>query len=388
MLTVAGLWKRFHTSQGHVHAVQDLNLAVEEGEFFVLVGASGSGKTTLLRCVAGLDQPDQGNITIDGRTVFSSQPTVVLPPQSRQLGMVFQSYAIWPHLTVFENVALPLKTGEHRIPGRQVHSRAMNALELVQLHGLADRPATALSGGQQQRIALARALAVNPKLLLMDEPLSNLDARLREEVRIQILELVKELRTTVLYVTHDQVEAMSLADRIGLMSNGRLLQVGNPASLYRRPESQAVADFMGHVSWLPGTILDPGVVSTPVGLFRTGVVGFNQGEFVNVGFRPESVIASTGMSDLNSFAASLISSTFLGEAYQYKLSAAGYTILARMAEPPGETQEQLTVRVRPEDVFVFNRESGGDSGATSPSAPSTSQQPEFSVYNGPPNETT
>src|SRR5262245_3679863 len=291
MIAVEQLAKTFGSGADRVGAVRELTLEIAEGEIVVLVGASGSGKTTLLRCIAGLERPDSGRIAIGGRTVFADRPPLWVPPQDRQLGMVFQSYVIWPHMTVFENVALPLKTGAHRVPSGEVRPRVLEALRLVQLEGLADRPAIKLSGGQQQRVALARALAVNSRLLLMDEPLSNLDARLREEVRIQILELVKKLGTTVLYVTHDQIEAMALADRIGLMRLGELLQVGKPEEVYRHPVRREVADFFGHVNWLPGTILDGDAVETPVGRLGSSRCGsFARGTAVLAGFRPECVI--------------------------------------------------------------------------------------------------
>ena len=241
MISIRGLTKQFTVSEGKVSALKGLELQVAEGEFFVIVGPSGSGKTTLLRCVAGLESPDRGEIRIAGRVVSCDIPPTWIPSQERRLGMVFQSYAVWPHLTVYENVALPLAEGAHRVPHKEVKSRAREALRLVQLEEFSDRSATLLSGGQQQRVALARAIAVNPRVLLMDEPLSNLDARLREEVRVKILELAKHLGSTVLYVTHDQVEAMAIADKIALMQSGEILQMGTAMELYRNPKRAEVA---------------------------------------------------------------------------------------------------------------------------------------------------
>jgi iron(III) transport system ATP-binding protein len=359
MIAVEGLAKTFASGADRVGAVRNLTLDVAEGEFVVLVGASGSGKTSLLRCIAGLEKPDSGRIVIGGRTVFADQPPLWVPPQERQLGMVFQSYAIWPHMTVFQNVALPLKTGAHRVPSGEVRPRVLEALRLVQLDGLGDRPAMKLSGGQQQRVALARAVAVNSRLLLMDEPLSNLDARLREEVRIQILELVKKLGTTVLYVTHDQIEAMAMADRIGLMRFGELLQVGKPTQVYRHTVQREVADFFGHVNWLPGTILDREAVETPVGRLRSSKCeSLDRGTAVLAGFRPESVILGGECAPgLGSFAASLTSSMFLGDAYLHKLTAAGLPILAKTTEPLAAGDDQVTLSVRPESLFVFAQDS-------------------------------
>src|SRR3970040_55599 len=250
MISIRHLAKEFTVSGGRVAALKGLDLEVAEGEFFVIVGASGSGKTTLLSGVAELEAPDGGEIRIAGRVVSPDTPPVWVASQQRQLGMVFQSYAVWPHLTVYENVALPLAEGEQRAPRKEVSSRAREALRLVQLEELGDRSATLLSGGQQQRVALARAIAVNPRVLLMDEPLSNLDARLREEVRGKIRDLAKQLGATVLYVTHDQIEAMAMADKIAIMSFGRLLQYGDPMELYRRHNCSEVADFFRSVYWL------------------------------------------------------------------------------------------------------------------------------------------
>ena len=254
MISIRRLCKAFSVTHGNVEALKSLDLEVAEGEFFVIVGASGSGKTTLLRCVAGLESPDSGEIRIAGRPVFADTPPTWIPPQERNFGMVFQSYAVWPHLTVFENVALPLREGAQKIPRSQVDDRVRQALRMVQLDEQSDRSATLLSGGQQQRVALARAIAVNPRVLLMDEPLSNLDARLREEVRGKIRDLAKQLGATVLYVTHDQIEAMAMADKIAIMSFGKLLQHGQPMELYRRPNCSEVADFFGSVNWLSGTL--------------------------------------------------------------------------------------------------------------------------------------
>src|SRR5574342_127029 len=311
MISIRRLHKRFHVSEGTVAAVRSLDLAVAEGELFVIVGASGSGKTTLLRCIAGLESPDAGEIRIAGQVVFSDTPPSWVPPQRRKLGMVFQSYAVWPHLTVFENVALPLAEGSQRIPRKDVAGRVKEALCLVQLDEQADRPATLLSGGQQQRVALARAIAVNSRLLLMDEPLSNLDARLREEVRGKIRQLAKQLGATVLYVTHDQVEAMAISDKIALMEAGQLLQVGPPMELYDKPSRAEVAEFFGSVNWLKGTMVHSSCAETPIG--RIGIKGTARpGEDVLVGFRPEALTIVEGQSatDTNVLQATLRTSTF------------------------------------------------------------------------------
>ncbi len=268
MISIRRLQKRFQVSDGVVAAIKSIDLEIAEGELFVIVGASGSGKTTLLRCIAGLETPDGGEIRIAGKVVSSDNPPAWLPPQQRKLGMVFQSYAVWPHLTVSQNIALPLAEGSQRVARSEVARRVKEALRLVQLEEQADRPATLLSGGQQQRVALARAVAVNSRLLLMDEPLSNLDARLREEVRGKIRDLAKQLGSTVLYVTHDQVEAMAIADKIALMQAGELLQVGAPQEIYHKPNCADVAEFFGSVNWFDGEIVELGMAASPLGKLR------------------------------------------------------------------------------------------------------------------------
>ncbi len=228
MISISRLCKNFRTGDQSVAALQAIDLEVGRGEFFVLLGPSGSGKTTLLRCVAGLEKPDEGEISLNDKMVFSRSRRVCAAPEEREIGMVFQSYAIWPHLTVAENIGLVLTHGRSRMSKKSAGERIRRSLELVQLENFEDRPARLLSGGQQQRVALARTLSVNPALLLMDEPLSNLDARLREEVRANIKKLATQLGITVLYVTHDQIEAMVLADRIAVMAQGKILQIGSP----------------------------------------------------------------------------------------------------------------------------------------------------------------
>src|SRR5512145_2344221 len=256
MIGIRSLTKIFKSRGETVRAVDGVDLQVNEKEFFVLLGLSGSGKTTLLRCVAGLEKADGGEIKLSDDVVSAPERGIFMPAEDRALGMVFQSYAVWPHMTVYENVAFPLANGKRKLPRAKVRDRVMGALELVQLAALAERPVPFLSGGQQQRVALARALAVEPKVLLMDEPLSNLDARLREEVRDEIRNLATKLGITVLYVTHDQVEAMALADRIAVMSNGKILQIGNAQELYHAPASRSVGGFLGAMNELAAVVHD------------------------------------------------------------------------------------------------------------------------------------
>ncbi len=230
-----GLVKTF----GAVVAVNDLSFEAKAGEFLTLLGPSGCGKTTTLRLVAGLERPDRGDVYLGGRTLSAAASGLFVPPERRGMGMVFQSYAIWPHMTVFENVAFPLR--ELRVPRAELRDRVMAILGTVGLGGLHDRPAPMLSGGQQQRVALARALVSNPEVLLLDEPLSNLDARLREEMRFELRDMQAKLGITSIFVTHDQAEAMTLSDRIVVMNAGRIEQEGTPEEVYQRPVGGADA---------------------------------------------------------------------------------------------------------------------------------------------------
>jgi ABC-type Fe3+/spermidine/putrescine transport system ATPase subunit len=239
-------------SYGPVLAVDGASLEVERGEVFTLLGPSGCGKTTTLRLVAGLEDPDDGEITLRGRLVASVSRRLFVPPHKRNLGMVFQSYAIWPHMNVFENVAYPLRL--RGVRGRAMRDRVARVLELVGLGGLERRSATLLSGGQMQRLALCRALVYEPDLLLLDEPFSNLDAKLREQMRIELKFLQRRLGITVLFVTHDQIEALSLSNRIAVMSRGRAEQIGPPRSLYEEPASAFVRDFLGQTVILKGRV--------------------------------------------------------------------------------------------------------------------------------------
>jgi iron(III) transport system ATP-binding protein len=246
-IKIENLLKKF----GNTVAVNHIHLEIEKGEMLTLLGPSGCGKTTTLRCIAGLERPDDGDILIDGQPMFSKG---FVPPSQREIGMVFQNYAVWPHLRVFDNVAYGLKL--QKFPRQVIKEKVTEALESVGLTGLGKRYPGQLSGGQQQRVALARALVRNPKVLLLDEPLSNLDAKLRERMRFEIKSLVRRMNMTAVYVTHDQAEAMVISDRIAVMEAGNIVQVGSPEEIYKRPVNRFVADFIGTTNFIPGEIAE------------------------------------------------------------------------------------------------------------------------------------
>jgi iron(III) transport system ATP-binding protein len=250
MLEVAGLWKAYDSRPG-AFSVRDVSFSVAKGEFFTLLGPSGCGKTTTLRAVAGLETPDRGEISIAGRPVFSARTGAVVPVARRDIAMVFQSYAVWPHMTVAGNVAFPLHALGLR--GAEAAARLERALAMVGLSAFRDRPAPMLSGGQQQRVALARAVAKQASVLLLDEPLSNLDARLREQMRVELRDLQQRLGTTTVYVTHDQEEALALSDRVAVMREGVIVECDTPQNLYLRPRTAFAARFVGQAELLPAT---------------------------------------------------------------------------------------------------------------------------------------
>ena len=257
MLRVEGLSKIFANVTDEIAGgIRHADLTLEAGSFFTLLGPSGCGKTTTLRCLAGLERPDRGKITLYDRTLFDGATGVNVPMNLRQIGMVFQSYAIWPHMTVAENVAFPLTVAkDRRYSKAEIEAAVKTALATVNLDGYQSRPAPRLSGGEQQRVALARAIVRAPKLLLLDEPLSNLDAQLREEMRIELKRLQRRIGITTVYVTHDQSEALALSDGIAVINRGRVMQIGKPRDIYFRPENEFVARFVGATNLLPGRLL-------------------------------------------------------------------------------------------------------------------------------------
>jgi iron(III) transport system ATP-binding protein len=357
MISISGLRKNFRTGDHTVAALRAIDLEVGRGEFFVLLGPSGSGKTTLLRSVAGLEKPDEGEISLNGKTVYSLNRRICAAPEVREIGMVFQSYAIWPHLTVAENIGLVLTHGRLRLSKAEATERIRHSLELVQLENFEDRPARLLSGGQQQRVALARALAVNPALLLMDEPLSNLDARLREEVRANIKKLATKLGITVLYVTHDQIEAMVLADRIAVMARGEILQIGNPFELYRSPANALVAEFFGSINWIRGKMIEEKRVETEIGVLSLADPRRCDGAVI-VGIRPEDVRLERSSNDRqNRIEGKITSSTFLGEQIVAEVKIGERTLIVK-APADGEQPKKNCWVYLPEGRLVVFPEPG------------------------------
>ncbi len=348
-LQVRNLYKRFDTDQGEVHAVEDVTFDVEAGAFFTLLGPSGCGKSTTLRCIAGLERPDDGDIILEDAVLVSSSQGMWTPPHKRPMGMVFQSYAIWPHMNVFENVAFPLKQGPQKFSGAETRERVMRALALVHLDELEKRPAPQLSGGQQQRLALARALVNEPKALLLDEPLSNLDAKLREEMRNELKQLTSSLGITTLFVTHDQLEALTLSDQVAVMDSGRLVQYGPPREIYEAPRNRFAAEFIGSANFFEGTVTDAvetgGVtgVETEHGVLRcTAAEALPQGARVAVAVRPENVTLHAGAppeaDGLNVLSGTVRSVVYLGNTLDCQVEVGAALVKADVH--PGEEMDE------------------------------------------------
>jgi iron(III) transport system ATP-binding protein len=343
-------------------AVDDVSLTVRQGELFTLLGPSGCGKTTTLRCVAGLEEPNRGQIELAGEILYSSTARISVPAHRRHLGMVFQSYAIWPHMTVFDNVAFPLRVRprRQRPPAAEIRQRVMRILTTVRLDALAQRRATQLSGGQQQRLALARGLVTEPPLLMLDEPLSNLDLQLREEMRVELRRLQRELGVTTIYVTHDQVEALALSSRIAVMRAGRVEQVGTPEEIYRRPRTTFVAGFIGSSNMLTGQVRERVAgrlrVETPLGRLECQAVnGLDAGQAVVVFTRPQDLrLHRTGDTGAR-FGAVVEDRVFLGDSVEYVLRAGDERLRARSGPIPafpvgdevGVTFDDASCRVLP-----------------------------------------
>lgn len=341
-----------------VVAVDDVSFDVAEGRLFTLLGPSGCGKTTTLRAVAGLERPDGGEIEVAGRVLYSAPRRINVPASQRGLGMVFQSYAIWPHMNVFENAAFPLRVAPRatRPPRAQIRERVERVLRTVRLDHLAGRQATDLSGGEQQRLALARALVLEPPLLLLDEPLSNLDARLREDMRIELKRLQRELGITTVYVTHDQIEALAMSSAVAVMRAGRIEQMGRPREIYERPASRFVADFLGAANLLEARVeaqADGGlytVRSSSGSLRAASAAAHAPGAQVLVVIRPENVVLElpNGSANGNGWHGTVQARAFLGDAVEH---------LVRVGDLELRARSDAAVSIRPgTEVVVAFRE--------------------------------
>ncbi|MGE5202556.1 MAG: ABC transporter ATP-binding protein [Acidobacteriota bacterium] len=341
-------------------AVEDLSLDIADGKFVTLLGPSGCGKTTTLRLIAGYLLPDAGSIRVGGRLL--SSPEAVVPPEERGMGMVFQNYAVWPHKTVFENVVFGLKV--RKLAAREARARVEKILDLVHLRGLESRFPNELSGGQQQRVALARSLVVEPEILLLDEPLSNLDAKLRERMRAELKALQRRTGITFVYVTHDQAEALALSDEIAVLHRGRLQQYGSPREVYARPANRVVADFMGLVNLLPANVAERDVVTAgPLRLRLRLPAGLRPGDRVDLAIRPEAVALSASAGDA---AGRIAEHSYLGNLSEYHVTLEGGLRLRVQASAQSEFPLGAAVRVAVDaeqcTVFPAKPEEGDDDG--------------------------
>ncbi len=342
MLSVKNIVKSFATagSKSRVVAINDVSFFVAKGSFFTLLGPSGCGKTTTLQCIAGLEQPTDGEILLDNTAVFSKRSGIAVPANDRNVGMIFQSYAIWPHMTVAENVMFPLLHGKRRTGAAEARKLAHHALEMVQLAHLADRPSPYLSGGQQQRVALARAIVHRPPVILLDEPLSNLDAKLRDSMRLELRQLVKTLGITAILVTHDQSEAMSMSDHVVLMRHGAIIQQGSPREIFLRPTTDFAADFMGRSNLVDGVVshatgLDFAVTTAMGELRCVGTRKHAIGDRLKVAMRPAAFQPACGeerRAECNVICGTVRQLNFLGEQVEIEISASGQ--LLRVAFGP------------------------------------------------------
>jgi len=342
-------------SFGSTRALDGISLRIEPGELFFLLGASGCGKTTLLRCIAGLETPTSGSI------FFGERDVTKMPPHKREAAMVFQSYALWPHLSVEQNIAFGLE--ERKVPKQEIKRRVEEALEMVQLPGYGGRSIDQMSGGQQQRVSLARALVVKPKCLLLDEPLSNLDAQLRVEMRREIRRIVKENGLTGIYVTHDQEEALAMADRMAVLTRGKIGQIGTPEEIYRSPHSGYVANFIGETNLITGTVLETRGEFTLAKTAAGPIAGRVShpdwrpaaGEEIRISIRPEAWRLQPQEGD-NAITGNIVERSYLGQRIQYWIATeAGrqqvVELNPHLIHAPGD--EKVTLYARHEDVVIL-----------------------------------
>jgi len=363
-IKISGLRKHFVSEGGVVKALDDVDLLIPAKSIFTLLGPSGCGKTTLLRCIVGLETPDAGEIRIGDKIVFSREKGIYVPTEKRRLGMVFQTYAIWPHMNVYHNVAYPLEV--QKLPKNEIRRRVAKTLDFVQLQGYEERPATKLSGGQQQRVALARALVAEPEVILFDEPLSNLDAKLREETRKELKIFLSELQITAVYVTHDRLEALALSDTIAVMRSGRIVEKGAPRQIYFGAASSFVADFIGRSNLIPAIVQANGegetVVESKIGRLSCKRSDFPPDTKVTLCLRPEFIRpkrandpsvseASGGVS--NRVQGTVETLLFVGDACEGEIRV-GETLLMARFDPDTDFKsgDAVAFQISPEQCFL------------------------------------
>jgi len=366
-LTLHHITKGFKSLRGTVTAVRDVSLDIRDGEFFVLLGPSGCGKSTLLNLVAGLERPSAGEIRFAGETVAVAQKHVFLPPRKRNVAMVFQSYALYPHLKVFDNIAFPLRvTKDSR---QDIQNAVKITARMLDIENLLERKPAELSGGQRQRVAIARALVRRPRLFLLDEPLSNLDAQLRTRMRVELKNLQRKLNITTLYVTHDQTEAMTLGDRIALLREGSLIQVGTPEEMYARPQTPFAAAFIGS----PPMNLIPGEIKEAGGRWMAVVFGDRMrmplknmpsvrppaGGEILLGIRPEHIVLETDGGG-PSVSARVSAIEPLGRENLLHLNTAGGDLTALSAERHYKIDQQIYLSFEPDHIHIFTNEANTD----------------------------
>jgi iron(III) transport system ATP-binding protein len=358
---IKSLSKDFFSGGKRIKALANVDLTIPANQIFTLLGPSGCGKTTLLRCIVGLETPDSGEIAIGEEIVWSEEKHIFVPPEKRGLSMVFQTYAIWPHMNVFDNVAYPLQTRKE--PKEDIKRKVERTLRFVQLEGFENRPATKLSGGQQQRVALARALVAEPKVILFDEPLSNLDAKLREETRKELRSFLTELKITAVYVTHDRIEALSLSDAVAVMKDGRIVEIGTPKKIYFDSDHRFVADFIGRANLIDGkvtaaedsyTIIDSGIGT----IACQKCPDLSPGNAVTLCIRPEFIKLMEGDTGdgRNIFWGRVESLVFVGEAYEGEISITDTRLITRI-EPTATIKEgdEIALSFDPDHCFVLSK---------------------------------
>ncbi len=372
MLSVAALNTEYSVAHGPpVKAAIDIAFEVEKGRFFTLLGPSGCGKTTTLRSIAGLERPQTGEIAVNGRVVFSATRNISVALNKRNFGMVFQSYAIWPHMNVFDNAAFPLQV-RGGLARKAIKDKVMRVLDIVGLAELAARDATKLSGGQQQRLALARAVVMEPELLLLDEPLSNLDAKLRERMRFELKRIQRELGVTTIYVTHDQTEALALSHEIAVMNEGRIVQIGSSRAIYERPFNRFVAEFIGSSNFIAGTVLGAGnmalywhIRSALGDVLAESDAALKPGASATLSIRPENVELSetpfAADEGGNVCAGSVEAKVFQGDFTDFQIRVGDVLLLAR-AHPSLRTPvgDPVHVRIAPDKCVVLAEEGRGN----------------------------